>query len=761
MELRHALGLCLLHLWAATTLLAAAAPAPAAAAPQEQGPPGLFVPAAPRGADARASRAWAVRSRHVDINPSAWGVPRRAGSAPRAILLNLFDDVSFAAVLDRAEDTLDGVTWAGHVPGRERSSVTLALVGGALAGSVIMPGAVYAIRYAGEGVHEIVEVDQSRFPPEAEPRRPPASAAVPDVPAAVDPAPAGDPLQDADPSPQIDVLALYTPAAAAAGGGSDAIVARITLGIGESNTSYANSNVAQRLRLVRAEQVDYTEHNDLGTDLDSLTNSDGSNPLSTPLGDTAALLRDIHGADLVVLVTAPPSPDYCGIAWVMETVGGAFEAYAFSVVTEDCVSPGGTLAHEFGHNMGAQHDWYMNNSTAPHTYAHGYVSTAARWRTVMAYDNLCTAQSFNCTRLLYWSNPDVTYGGAAMGIPGGTKSNCPTGNVSNVACDADDHRTLNETAATVAAFRTGPSRAASDFTPDLRSDILWRHAAQGDLWLWPMDGNTRQAESYVRTVADTTWEIRALGDQNGDGTADLLWRNRLSGQIYWWPMKAGRPQDEIYVATVDPAYDIVGTGDFDGDGKADILWRHTALGDVWVWLMDGAASKPGGQVYIDRVDPGYEVKGIRDLDGNGKADIVWHHAIRGEVWVWPMNGTTRLDQVWVGTVPDTEYQIQGVADVTGDGKADLVWWHATRGEVWVWTMNGTVRGAETWVATVPDTSYRIAATGDYDGGGRADLLWRNAANGEVWLWLMNGTARLSETWLATVPDAGYQIIKAR
>jgi len=195
--------------------------------------------------------------------------------------------------------------------------------------------------------------------------------------------------------------------------------------------------------------------------------------------------------------------------------------------------------------------------------------------------------------------------------------------------------TLNETAATVAAFRTGPSRAASDFTPDLRSDILWRHAAQGDLWLWPMDGNTRQAESYVRTVADTTWEIRALGDQNGDGTADLLWRNRLSGQIYWWPMKAGRPQDEIYVATVDPAYDIVGTGDFDGDGKADILWRHTALGDVWVWLMDGAASKPGGQVYIDRVDPGYEVKGIRDLDGNGKADIVWHHAIRGEVWVWP------------------------------------------------------------------------------------------------------------------------------
>ena len=305
------------------------------------------------------------------------------------------------------------------------------------------------------------------------------------------------------------------------------------------------------------------------------------------------------------------------------------------------------------------------------------------------------------------------------------------------------------------------STSIGDFDGNGASDLLWRHATQGDIWLWPMDGTTNQGERFVRTLPDVDWEIRGLGDQTGDGKADILWRNKVDGRFYLWPMNGSTPVDEIYAATVDAAYDIVGTGDFDGDGKSDILWRHTMLGDVWVWLMDGAAPKPGGQVYIDRVDPAYVMKGVGDLDADTKADIVWHHAATGEVWVWPMNGTTRLDQVWAGSVPDTGYQVQAVADFTGDGQADLVWWHATRGEVWVWPMNGTTRVGETCVGNVPDTNYRIAGTGDYDGDGKADLLWRSVVNGEVWMWLMDGTTRLSETWVATVPDVAYQIVKVK
>ena len=49
--------------------------------------------------------------------------------------------------------------------------------------------------------------------------------------------------------------------------------------------------------------------------------------------------------------------------------------------------------------------------------------------------------------------------------------------------------------------------------------------------------------------------------------------------------------------------------------------------------------------------------GTGDYNGDGKADILWHHNLRGEVWVWLMNGAVPLSRNYVGSVPDTGYRI--------------------------------------------------------------------------------------------------------
>jgi hypothetical protein len=99
-----------------------------------------------------------------------------------------------------------------------------------------------------------------------------------------------------------------------------------------------------------------------------------------------------------------------------------------------------------GHNMGLNHDTYIDPGTMPYPYSHGYVNQAAfvggapaskRWRDIMAYNDQCAAAGFFCTRLKYFSNPLNLYTGDPMGN----------------ASTADAVLSLNNTRLTVANFR--------------------------------------------------------------------------------------------------------------------------------------------------------------------------------------------------------------------------------------------------------------------------------------------------------------------
>jgi Metallo-peptidase family M12B Reprolysin-like/Bacterial Ig domain len=301
-----------------------------------------------------------------------------------------------AQLVSRTENPDGSESWSGQVVGEPLSAATFVRAGGILQGSLRTLDAAYSIEPLGTtGLHVVREIDLQAAGDELPARLPQAPAALADMPGVA-----------GDDGSVFDVLVVYTPAARTVAGSDANMVARINLGVTETNTAYANSGVIPRLRLVGAEAVTYTESGDLGLDLDRVTDTmDG-------FMDAVHARRNAVGADLVQLVVGDAAGGACGVAWLMTSLSSLFASSAFSVTAYPCISPNYTFGHEIGHNLGSNHAPDDPQATiAVYPYSYGYKHPGNAFRTVMAYN----CSSGGCPRILYFSNPSVLYNGLPTG----------------------------------------------------------------------------------------------------------------------------------------------------------------------------------------------------------------------------------------------------------------------------------------------------------------------------------------------------------
>ena len=350
------------------------------------------------------------------------GVPGQMLKQGNAVRIGVAPGVQVVAVGEKvAQRSADDVSWAGPLRGGEGWVQMVYMDGGVTATVRVGEGTVYSIEPLGNGLHAVSRIDQHGYPSEHTPDNP--SGALSD---ALDAAALAEPgttegTVGTTALSTINVMVVYTAAAATA---TANIGSLIQLAVDETNQSYVNSGIEIDMVKVHTAQVNYSEKGKtFSTHVNNLKGTTDSHM------NEVHTLRNTYGADVVVLVVN--DSEACGIAAAIN----ATAATAFAVAHYTCITGYYSFAHEVGHLQGARHDRYVDSSTSPYAYGHGFIPSTKNWRTVMAYGNNCS----NCTRIQWWSNPLKTYPG--------------TGEVMGTAQYEDNARVLNTPAATVAGFR--------------------------------------------------------------------------------------------------------------------------------------------------------------------------------------------------------------------------------------------------------------------------------------------------------------------
>jgi peptidyl-Asp metalloendopeptidase len=329
-----------------------AAEAPLLALPAASLPESTLAATAKAGVDARRILPNIPLFHTVADKAAAFGDNAGARAYPNPLRLELAPGVAFDGQVYRVERSDNGaISLSMKLAGQPLGYAVLTELDGHVHGMVMMPGGRWQVKSLDDGSPIVEKLDDAAFPPDGQPHavhgaRPHAGAA-------------GDgPLASAGSTNQwrIDVMIVWDAAAqAAAGGGAAGMQTMAANAVAIANTTYANSGIAQRVRLVYSGAVTYTERTTCsgGGDAFDCALDDITNDLITAPA-TLSSLRATHGADLVTLLIGDES--FCGIAWLPDTISSANSGLGFSVVSQSCAVGNLSYPHELGHNMGANHD---------------------------------------------------------------------------------------------------------------------------------------------------------------------------------------------------------------------------------------------------------------------------------------------------------------------------------------------------------------------------------------------------------------------
>ncbi|NZA26655.1 hypothetical protein H0E84_09680 [Luteimonas sp. SJ-92] len=258
------------------------------------------------------------------------------------------------------------------------------------------------------------------------------------------------PIGPPSPPPErIHVIRIAIAFSPAAEGDDQAVLLeQVQAAVSAANASFFPSDVMAQLQIAAYARPSYAE-----TSL-ARTLSDLRQGSSGPLW-LAHRARDDQYADVLAMVVAGKNTWECGGVQQI----GSTKATALLVVRRGCLGQG-TLAHELGHLMGANHNPENVAMPSPYPYGHGYRRDTQAgnpgWSTIMANGNCAVG----CPRLNRWSNPSKKR---------------PNGEPMGTVAVHNNARVLTETKSIVSEFYPNPPKQQGDTS----TPPVWLYTPQG------------------------------------------------------------------------------------------------------------------------------------------------------------------------------------------------------------------------------------------------------------------------------------------
>lgn len=282
----------------------------------------------------------------------------------------------------------------------------------------------------------------------------------------------------------------------------------------------------------------------------------------------------------------------------------------------------------------------------------------------------------------------------------------------------------------------GPGPIVSaDFDKDLDNDLVVANTVDGTIQLLKND-NTGVFQAGSAVAVGLNPAAIATGDFDGDGSSDLVVANQYvapaNGELTIL-LNDGTGALTVKQNRLDVGVEPVGlaVGDFNSDGLPDIAVanRGTEAGrpnDYRVTIMfnqgKGVFSSSGTASLGLPVCKEPTSVIVKDVNGNGKDDLLVSCTGEDKVQIWMNNGGLNIAEVNVST--DARPRAISLADLNGDGFDDLIVPCENANSVNFFLNqggNGFMGATAVKTSTSPCSSPFQIALVDVDGDGKRDI----------------------------------------